>query len=90
MQWGDICLKNDGNGDYYEFKERETKTRKGFGTNQHRAFAPKLFKNEENPARCPVRIMGLYASQRPDAMNEPNSPFYLGINHQHVMGSKWF
>ena len=92
MRWGDIVLKLDENGDeFLEFVERDTKTRKGDQSAGSRAFAPKIFKNEENPDRCPVMFYKEYARRRPKEANSDDAPFYLAVNHKRKENSEvWY
>ena len=92
LKWGDIKLQKDENGrEYLEFNERLTKTRDGGESSGSRHFAPKSFENEANPARCPVAAYKEYAKRRPARMMEPDSPFYLAINHQRkAEDTVWF
>ncbi|XP_033730156.1 uncharacterized protein KIAA1958-like [Pecten maximus] len=89
LKWGDIELKRDENGsEYLEFNERTTKTRGGNSTHV-RSFNPKQFQNPEIKWRCPIEAYKLYAKHRPQAMNTPESPFYIAVN-QNSTGGKWF
>ena len=91
MRWGDIVLKRDEDGEYLEFVERDTKTRKGDPSAGSRAFAPKIFRNEENPDGCPVNFYKEYARRHPEAANYDDAPFYLAINHKRNENSEvWF
>ena len=91
LQWGDIYLGNDQNGEYLEFNERETKTRTGNSTHL-RAFQPKIFSNDLQPSRCPVAAYKLYKIQRPTTMLSPDAPFFLGVNRNRKPDSDslWF
>ena len=90
LRWGDVSLKNDENGDQFlEFNERETKTRDGNSTH-HRSFQPKMFPNTSRPERCPIKAYELYASKRPASMCNPDSPYYLGINHGRKTEGLWY
>ncbi|XP_069136762.1 uncharacterized protein [Argopecten irradians] len=61
-----------------------------FGNSTHmRSFNPKQFGNPENKSRCPIEAYKLYAKHRPQAMNTPESPFYVAVN-QNNSGQKWF
>ena len=41
--------------------------------------------------RDPVRVYDVYASKRSDEMKNPDTPFYVGINHTKVTSTKpWF
>ncbi|XP_033725294.1 zinc finger MYM-type protein 3-like [Pecten maximus] len=89
LKWGDIELKTDENGsEYLEFNEITTKTRGGNSTHV-RSFNPKQFQNPEIKWRCPIEAYKLYAKHRPQAMNTPESPFYIAVN-QNSTGGKWF
>ena len=80
MLWGDISLEKDENGEYLTFKERSTKTRTGAGTDT-RWFQPKAYENKRDPRKCPVRLYKLFRDRRPLTMLQPDSPFFLAINH---------
>ena len=80
MQWDDIELAEDENGEYLTFRERSTKTRTG-ASNETRWFTPKAYQNLENELRCPVRHYKMFKARRPLAMMQKDSPFYLAVNH---------
>ena len=78
MTWGDVVVKEDQRGEYLEYNERITKTRKGEPGNT-RKFPPKAYATPGHPEICPVRVFKEYDSRRPQKMKLPTSPFYLGI-----------
>ena len=86
MLWGDVELKTGPDGEYLEFTERLTKTRRG--SDSGRAFKPKIFPLEDKH-KCPVEAFKLYASKRP-TNSEPCSKFYLAINYQFERSGNWF
>ena len=86
MLWGDVEMKSGPDGDYLEYTERLTKTRRG--SDSGRPFKPKIFPIE-NKARCPVEAFKLYASKRPACENDC-SKFYLAVNHSFMKNGKWF
>ena len=89
--FGDITIECDDEGDaFLQFNERLSKTRQGNATHL-RVFDPKIFANKINPERCPVRLYRSFVSHRPSAMNNPESPFFLGINYKRVPHSNvWY
>ena len=82
MCWGDVLLKRDDRGEeHLEFRERLTKARSGGSTSDSRSFAPKAWKNGENPERCLVECYKRFVGHRPQEMMDDNSPFYLAVKH---------
>ena len=83
LKWGDFEIIDHDNGTYVQWSERETKTRHGDENQQGaaREFAPKMFRNQERPDRCPIEYFKLFQSKRPASMKMPESPFYLAINY---------
>jgi hypothetical protein len=78
LQWGDLKLKNDMNGqEYLQWNERRTKTRTGQPANI-RQFQPKIYE-AENKEKCPIRCFKMFQSHRPVEMNIDTSPFYLTV-----------
>ncbi len=81
--WGDVELKSDINtNEYLQFTERATKTRSGQDINNVRSFRPKVWATPNFPDRCPVNLYKQYRARRPPHMLEPDSPFFLNINHK--------
>lgn len=79
MRIQDVTLKTDENNEeFLELNERGTKTRTGL-TSDSRPFNPKMFQDVAHPERCPVKIYKEFIQHRPVKMNEPDSPFYLGV-----------
>ena len=76
--------------DYIEWNERETKTRHGDENQSSRSFAPKMWPNLEDPNKCPVVAFLKYQSKRPKDMLDPESPFYLTINHNAKSSENWY
>ena len=63
LQWSDILLKTDENGqEYLEFSERLTKTRSGGTSADSRALAPKAFSNKNDPRHCPVETYRTFSA----------------------------
>lgn len=77
--WGDVKLMSDDDGSEYLMysQERQTKTRTGADPRDTRKIKPRAYEVIENPARCPVALYKQFAKSRPEAMLEPNSPFFL-------------
>eukprot|EP00105_Crassostrea_gigas_P046736 XP_019930884.1 PREDICTED: uncharacterized protein LOC105348291 isoform X2 [Crassostrea gigas] len=71
LRWNGVQQKVTSTGEeYLEYRERSTKTRTGV-TSESRSFAPKMFEN---------RAYKEFARRRPEQMNNPESPFYLGVS----------
>ena len=93
LAWGDVEILVDENGvEYLQWKERLTKTRMG-QPGAVREFAPKIWPNQQNTARCPVRLFKLFKSKRPTEALENGTPFYLTVNRCNkrvwYKGTKW-
>ena len=68
--------------------ERESKTRHGDEQHQ-RAFYPTAQATENE--RCPVQLYRAFAEHRPLEMKQPDSPFFLAINHRRQPSSQiWY
>ena len=83
MTWGDVQLhmKADGS-EYLEDSEQQTKTRTGAEPCNVRAVKPNAFAVPNGPPeRDPVAVDKIYPEKRLDAMNKPDTPYYLGINY---------
>lgn len=81
LKWGDVKLCGDpaNNNQFLLWQsERGSKTRNGNG--QQRAFNPVA--EATNGERCPVRFYKEFMKRRPDAMKDPEAPFFLAINHK--------
>ena len=81
QKWGDVKLsREEANGGQCLIweSERGSKTRNGNG--QQRAFNP--IAKQQNGERCPVRFYKEFVKRRPDAMKDPEAPFFLAINHK--------
>ena len=93
MCWGDVQLMKDTDGtDYLHFSERQTKTRSGADPRNVRPIKPKAFATPDLPReRDPVVVYKIYSEKRPESMNKPDAPFYLGVNHTTKNSDKsWF
>ncbi|KAK3715342.1 hypothetical protein QZH41_001343 [Actinostola sp. cb2023] len=80
LKWGDISLGTEsvtGREVLTWDAERGSKTRHG---ESHRAFKPTA--HATNNERCPVKFYKIFQSHRPTEMLNPESPFYLAINHK--------
>ena len=86
MLWGDVELKSGPDGEFLEYTERLTKTRRG--SDSGRAFKPKIFPMEDK-TRCPVEAFKLYASKRPTG-DDLCSKFYLAVNYAFMKTGNWF
>ena len=51
----------------------------------NRAFAPKAWATDDEP--CPVAFYNPYMSLQPKGMMEPDSPFFLNVNHRPKPGN---
>ncbi|CAH3039920.1 unnamed protein product, partial [Porites evermanni] len=70
--------------------ENGHKTRAGQDGGHQRAFEPKAHESN-NKSRCPVEFYKAFRSHRPEAMLEPDAPFYLAINHRRKPSDKvWY
>ena len=91
MKWGDIVLSKDpetGCELLLRKAERGSKTRHGDGQHQ-RAFYPKAQATENE--RCPVKLYQAFSKHRPLEMKQPDSPFFLAINHRRQSSSQiWY
>ncbi|XP_048241068.1 zinc finger MYM-type protein 2-like [Haliotis rufescens] len=91
MKWGDLKVKQDGNGyDYVAFCERSTKTRGGADPNNIRQVEPKMWATKENPERCPVRMFKKYFELRPTHYMKETDPFYISTCTDMNKSKKWF
>ena len=83
MCWGDIQLMKDADGtEYLHFSQRQTKTTSGADPRNVRPIKPKAFGTPDLPCeRDPVVVFEIYSEKRPESMNKPDAPFYLGVNH---------
>ncbi len=72
LLWSDLKVFNSPEGKYIEFNERLAKCRNG-KNGVIREFPPKMFKNKDNPERCPIRLYKLYKSHRPTTKNQNSS-----------------
>ena len=90
LKWGDFTWDRDDSEIHsIEWKERSSKTRDGVLT-QSRAFAPKLFPNRADPYRCPINLMRMYQTIRPEGTDDADSPFFLAINYKFESGKRQF
>ena len=91
LKWGDIVLSNDPETgcELLLWKaERGSRTRHGDGQHQ-RAFYPTAQATENE--RCPVQLYKALAEHRPLEMKQPDSPFFLAINHRRQPSSQiWY
>ena len=94
MSWGDIKLMAAADGtEHLEYSERQTKRRTGAEPRNIRSVKPKAFALPNSSRdRDPVVVYKTYREKRPDSMNRPEAPFYLGINHIKTQSStkSWF
>ena len=74
-RWGDVLLKNNGDCDYLELNERQTKTRTGENVSDTRKVKPKIFPNKT--ARDPIAVYKKHAELMPTNYNFAEAPFYL-------------
>ena len=85
MCWGDGT-------EYLHFSERQTKTWSGADPHNVRPIKPKAFPTPDLPCeRDIVVVFKIYSEKRPESMNKPDAPFYLGVNHTTKNANKsWF
>ena len=92
LRWGDIKLRYDVDGNEYIIytQERQTKTRTGSNPRDVRKTKPRAYAIPERPERDPVALYKKFRSLRPLEILEPDSPFFLSINHNYKDGSPWY
>ena len=93
MCWGDVQLMKDADRtEYLHSSERQTKTRSAADPRNVRPIKPKAFATSDLPReRDPVVVFKIYSEKRPESMNKPDAPLYLGINHTTKNSDKcWF
>ena len=93
MCQGDVQLVKDADRtQQLHFSKRQTKTRSGTDPRNVRPIKPKAFPTQDLPReRDPVVVFKIYSEKRPETMNKPHAPFYLGINHTTKNSDKsWF
>ena len=74
-------MKDADGTEYLHFCERQTKTRSGADPRNVRPIKPKAFATPDLPReRDPVVVFKIYSKKRPESMNKPDAPFYLGVN----------
>ena len=85
-------MKDADGTEYLHFSERQTKTRSGADPRNVRPIKPKAFATPDLPReRDPVVVFKIYSEKRPESMNKPDAPFYLGVNHTTKNSDKsWF
>ena len=83
MTWGEVELYKEAHRtEYLEYCELQTKTRTGAEPRDVRAVKPRaLAMPNSPPERYPVAIYKIYSKKRPESMNKPDAPYYLGINY---------
>ena len=91
--WGGGHTDDNGH-EYLTFNDRQTKTRTGSNLRDIRAVKPKLWANQDNPERCPVRIFKRYSEKRPSGFSAKTDPFYLASStkllHVPSPDEQWF
>ena len=98
MCWGDVQLMKDTDRtEYLYFSEKQTKTRSARCTlhadpRNVRPIKPWTFATPDLPReRDPVVIFKIFSEKRPESMNKPDAPFYLGVNHTTKnLNKSWF
>ena len=93
MCWGDVQLMKDADGtEHLHSSERQTKTRSAADPRNVRPIKPKAFATSDLPReRDPVVVFKIYSEKRPESMNKPDAPLYLGVNHTTKNSDKrWF
>ena len=79
-------MKDADGTEYLHFSERQSKTTSGADPRNVRPFKPKAFGTPD-----PAVVFEIYSEKRPESMNEPDAPFYLGVNHTTKNSDKsWF
>ena len=89
MCWGDVQLMKDADGTgYLHSSERQTKTRSAADPRNVRPIKPKAFATSDLPR---VVVFKICSEKRPESMNKPDAPLYLGVNHTTKNSDKsWF
>ena len=89
---GDIELRSDVDGAEYLVytQERQTKTRTGSDPRDVRKTKPRAYAVPEVTDRDPVAIYKKFRSVRPVEVLDPDSPFFLSINHAPNSGHPWY
>jgi len=93
MCWGDVQLMKSKFGtEYLHFSERQTKTRSGTDPRNVRPIKAKAFATPDLPReRDPLFFFKIYSEKRPESMNKPDAPIYLGVSHTTKNSDKsWF
>ncbi|XP_028413918.1 uncharacterized protein LOC114536765 [Dendronephthya gigantea] len=79
--WGDVNLRKDSAGvEFLEYTERQTKTRSGENPLDLRKVKPTMWPCSDLK-RDPIAAYKKFAEERPPKTCAPDSPFYLGIDH---------
>ena len=92
VQQGDLIIQKEeglsGREDVMWMTERGGKTRTGAkDTMPERYFNPRMYAT--NTERCPVKFYKTYLDRKPDAMKQPDSPFYVACII-HPQTSIWY
>ena len=85
-------MKDADGTEYVQISERQTKTSTRAEARNVRSIASKAFATPDLPReRDPVVVYKIYSEKRPECMNQPDSPFYLGLNHtKSTSGKCWY
>lgn len=93
LRWGDVELRSDVDDNEYIVytQERQTKTCTGSNPRDIRKTKPRAYAIPEQPERNPVALYKKFRSVRPQEMLDPDSPFFLSINHTPKNGNPcWY
>ena len=81
-------MKDADGTEYVHSSERQTKARSAADPRNVRPIKPKAFATSDLPR---VVVFKIYSEKRPESMNKPDAPFYLGVNHTTKNSDKsWF
>ena len=81
-------MKDADGTEYLHSSERQTKTRSAADPRNVRPIKPKAFATSDLPR---VVVFKICSEKRPESMNKPDAPLYLGVNHTTKNSDKsWF
>ena len=80
LRWGNIVLKTGSDGkEYFEYFERQTKTRTGEDPRNQRPLKPRMYANNDAISidRDPVHVYKMYKVKRLPSKLEPDIRFCI-------------
>ena len=99
LRWEDVVLKTAiDDKEYLESSEHQTKTRTGADPRNLCQIKPRMYAKlaAVTTERDPVHVYKMYKEKRPPSMLDPDSCFYLSVNHfkteahAAISGEEWF